>query len=98
MTKNKTLTLDEIANRHLRRSFLDGKTDQERENDGDTRLPIDEQIEYLDASLKQQFLQWVADTCIGDDSDTPNVMIAMEHNRQRQILRDNGYKTGEYDE
>lgn len=41
--------------------------------------------------LIQDFLQWVADTCIGDDSDTPNVMIAMEHNRQRQILKDNGW-------
>lgn len=44
------------------------------------------------ADTKQAILQWVADTLIGDDSDTPNVMIAMEHNRQLKTLKAHGWK------
>lgn len=61
---------------------------------------------------KQALLQWVADEVVGNDrlppddlafgeSEKGEFMRYGEHNlqdRQRQILRDNGYKTGEYDE
>lgn len=80
MTKNKTLTLDEIIDAAMERGIM-----QEHRLTTTTR---EQEIAYK----RQQFLQWVADTCIGDDSDTPNVMIAMEHNRQRQILRAAGWK------
>ncbi len=79
MTTNNTQGLDEILD-----SLAECSVDSSRQ--GYTKA-----YEYA-ADAKQAILQWVADTCIGDDSDTPNVMIAMEHNRQRQILRAAGWK------
>ena len=41
----------------------------------------------------QAILQWVSETVVGrDEPGVTNIMIAIEHERQRQILRREGLK------
>ena len=40
---------------------------------------------------KQAILQWVSETVVGEDEPgVTNIMIAIEHERQREILRKEG--------
>lgn len=102
MTKNRTLTLDEILTALQTKTLLGELQRRDYHQDDDIAR----------AEALQQLLQWVADEVVGNDrlppddlafgeSEKGEFMRYGEHNlqdRQRQILRDNGYKTGEYDE
>ena len=47
---------------------------------------------------KQAILQWVSETVVGhDEPGVTNIMIAIEHERQREILRKEGINHGQYD-
>ena len=42
---------------------------------------------------KQAILQWVSETVVGqDEPSVTNIMIAIEHERQREILRREGLR------
>ena len=42
---------------------------------------------------KQAILQWVSETVVGqDEPGVTNIMIAIEHERQREILRREGLR------
>ena len=45
---------------------------------------------------KQAILQWVSETVVGqDEPGVTNIMIAIEHERQREILRKEGFNATE---